>query len=79
MTEGLIIGLLAGLIAGWIMRGEGYGCLWNIVLGLIGGCVGGWLFEKLGIRWGGTIGTIGTAVVGAVVVIWLYNMIRGKK
>jgi uncharacterized membrane protein YeaQ/YmgE (transglycosylase-associated protein family) len=79
MIEGLIIGLVAGLIAGWIMRGEGYGCLWNIVLGLIGGSVGGWLFEKLGISWGGTIGTIGTAVVGAVVVIWLYNMIRGKK
>ena len=61
------------------MRGQGYGCLWNIVLGLLGGCFGGWLFEKLGITWGGTIGTIGTAVVGAIILIWAYNKISGKK
>ena len=79
MLHGLIVGLLAGLIAGWIMRGEGYGCLWNIVLGLVGGSVGGWLFEKLGISWGGDIGTIGTAVVGAIIVIWVFNFIRGKQ
>lgn len=79
MIEGIIVGLIAGAIAGWIMKGEGYGCLWDIVLGLIGGTVGGWLFEKLNISWGGTIGTIGTAVVGAVVVIWLFRVIRGKK
>ncbi len=78
MIEGIIVGLIAGAIAGWIMKGEGYGCLWDIVLGLIGGTVGGWLFEKLNISWGGTIGTIGTAVVGAVVVIWLFRVIRGK-
>lgn len=78
MIEGIIVGLIAGAIAGWIMKGEGYGCLWDIVLGLIGGTVGGWLFEKLDISWGGTIGTIGTAVVGAVVVIWLFRVIRGK-
>lgn len=78
MIEGIIVGLIAGAIAGWIMKGEGYGCLWDIVLGLIGGTVGGWLFEKLNISWGGTIGTIGTAVVGAVVVIWLFRVIRRK-
>lgn len=79
MIHGLIVGLIAGLIAGWIMRGQGYGCLWNIVLGLVGGCVGGWLFEKLGISWAGPFGSIGTAVVGAVVVIWVYQLIQGKK
>lgn len=79
MIAGLITGLVAGLIAGWIMRGQGYGCLWNIVLGLIGGSVGGWLFEQLGISWNGPAGSIGTAVVGAVVVIWAFQLIRGKR
>ncbi|MBQ7443931.1 MAG: GlsB/YeaQ/YmgE family stress response membrane protein [Bacteroidaceae bacterium] len=79
MVTGLITGLIAGLIAGWIMRGQGYGCLLNIVLGLIGGSVGGWLFEKLGISWDGPWGSIGTAVVGAVVVIWAYQFISCKR
>ena len=79
MIGGIIVGLIAGAIAGWIMRGEGYGCLWNIVLGLLGGTVGGWLFERLDITWQGTIGSIGTAVIGAVILIWLYRIITGNK
>lgn len=79
MIEGLIVGLIAGLIAGWIMRGKGYGFLWNILIGLIGGCFGGWLFGALGIAWGGILGTIGTAVVGAVILLWLFQKLCGKK
>ncbi len=51
----IVIGLLAGWIAGLISRGRGFGCLGNIVLGLIGAVLGGWIFSKLGIFGGGTI------------------------
>ncbi len=76
MIEGLIVGLLAGLIAGWLMKGEGYGFLKNLVLGLFGGCVGGWLFDLFNLEWNGTLGRIGTAVVGAVVIIWIARCLR---
>ncbi|MBP3830706.1 MAG: GlsB/YeaQ/YmgE family stress response membrane protein [Bacteroidaceae bacterium] len=79
MLYGLIVGLVAGLIAGWIMKGSGYGIIWDIIIGIIGGVFGSWLFEQLHITWGGTIGSIGTAVVGAVVLIWLFRLITGKK
>ena len=75
MLEGLIVGLIAGCIAGWIMRGEGYGFIKNLVLGLFGGCVGGWIFDLLGLEWGGMLGTIGTAVIGAVALIWIARRI----
>ena len=75
MLVGLIVGLIAGAIAGWIMRGEGYGFWKNLVLGLFGGCVGGWIFDLLGLQWNGLLGTIGTAVVGAVVIIWIARRI----
>src|SRR5258707_12225054 len=45
----LILGLLAGWLAGKISRGRGFGCITDIVLGLIGGVLGGWVFTKLGI------------------------------
>lgn len=81
MIKGIIIGIItgaiAGAIAGWVMRGEGYGFLKNLVLGLFGGCVGGLAFNALGIEWGGLLGSIGTAVVGAVALIWLARIIRG--
>ncbi len=75
MLEGLIVGLIAGAIAGWVMRGEGYGFIKNLVLGLFGGCVGGWIFDLLNVEWGGILGRIGTAVVGAVVLIWIARRI----
>ena len=69
MIAGIIVGIIAGAIAGWIMRGEGYGFWKNLVLGLFGGLVGGWIFDLLGLEWGGLLGEIGTAVVGAVALI----------
>jgi uncharacterized membrane protein YeaQ/YmgE (transglycosylase-associated protein family) len=77
MLAGIITGLIAGLIAGWIMKSS-HGILWDILLGVVGGFFGGWLFEQLNLSWGGWIGSVGTAVVGAVVLIWLFRLIRGK-
>ncbi len=71
----IIIGILAGFIANKIM-GKGGGLLWNLVLGVIGGFAGGFLFDLLNITWGGTIGQLGTAVVGAVVVLGIASFFR---
>lgn len=66
----LIIGGLAGWIAGHIMRGGGFGLLGNIGVGIVGAVIGGFLFGLLGLKAGGFIGSLVTAVVGAVVLLW---------
>ena len=55
----IVVGLIAGWLAGKVMRGGGYGVVIDIVLGILGGIVGGWVFGLLGI-WpgGGIIGSI---------------------
>ena len=77
---GLIIFLLIGAVAGWlagtIMKGGGFGLLGNIVVGIIGGLVGGYLFGMLGLVAGGIIGSIVTATVGAVVLLFLARLIK---
>ena len=49
----IVIGLIAGWLAGKIARGAGFGCITDIILGLVGSVLGGWLFMKLGIFSGG--------------------------
>src|SRR5438552_12671975 len=72
----LLIGLIAGWLAGQVMRGGGYGIVGDMIVGVIGAVIGGWLFGLLGIAAGGLIGSIITAFVGAVVLIWLLRLIR---
>lgn len=72
----IIIGCLAGFIAGKIMRGGGFGFWMNLLLGIIGGVVGGWTLSLFNISWGGTIGSLGTAVVGAVLLLWIASLFR---
>ena len=72
----VVIGCLAGFIAGKLMRGGGFGIIINLLLGIIGGAVGGWLFQQLGVSWGGLLGQLGTAVVGAVVVLFIASLFR---
>ncbi len=67
----VIIGLLAGWIAGVITRGRGFGCILNVVLGLIGAVIGGWIFTRLGIPAWGFLGGLAAATVGAVVLVAL--------
>jgi len=50
--------------------------LWNIIIGLIGGFIGGNVLSWFGVAWGGIIGSIVTAVIGAVILIWIVNLIR---
>jgi uncharacterized membrane protein YeaQ/YmgE (transglycosylase-associated protein family) len=73
----IIVGLIAGWLAGQVMKGGGYGILMDIVLGLVGGILGGWLFGSLGI-WpgGGVIGSILVSFVGAVILVALTRMLK---
>ena len=76
MISGIISGILAGYVASRLQKGEGSDCLVNLFLGIIGGLVGGWLFGLLGISAYGWIGELITAIVGAVVVLWLFAKLR---
>ena len=73
----IIIGLIAGWLAGVVGRGRGFGCLADIILGLIGAVVGGWIFTKLGIRAGGALGSLAAAFVGAVVLVAIARLFAG--
>jgi len=73
----IVVGLVAGWLAGVVMKGGGYGVLADIVLGMLGGIVGGWLFGVLGIFPGaGLVGSILVAFVGAVVLVWITRVIK---
>ena len=73
----LLLGCLAGFCAGKLMKGGGFGIIMNCVLGLFGGVVGGWLFSLLGIEGGGSLlGQLGTAIVGAVVILWIASFFK---
>ena len=72
----LIIGGVAGWLAGQFMKGRGYGLWMNILLGLVGGFVGSLVFGLLGLDATNTIGRIICATVGAVLVIVLARAVR---
>lgn len=75
----LIVGLVAGLLASFLMGGIGYGLLGDIIVGIIGAFVGGWLFSALGVAspFGGLAGTIFVAFIGAVVLLLVLRLLRG--
>jgi uncharacterized membrane protein YeaQ/YmgE (transglycosylase-associated protein family) len=73
----IIIGLIAGWLAGKISRGRGFGCLADIILGLIGALLGGWIFTKLGIFGGGFLFSLAAATVGAVVLVSVARLFGG--
>lgn len=75
----LIVGLIAGALAGFVMRGGGYGIVGDIVVGLIGAVVGGFLASLLGLGATGIIGTIIVAFLGACVFIALLRLFSGYR
>lgn len=72
----IIIGILAGFIAGKLMRGGGFGIIVNLIVGIIGAVLGGWIFGVLGIAAGGILGSLVTATVGAIVLLWIVSLFR---
>jgi uncharacterized membrane protein YeaQ/YmgE (transglycosylase-associated protein family) len=80
MVSGLIwwilVGLIAGFLAGKVMKGRGFGVVMDIVVGIAGAIVGGFVLGLLGIHAGGLIGSIVVAFVGAVILIWLVRQFK---
>jgi uncharacterized membrane protein YeaQ/YmgE (transglycosylase-associated protein family) len=75
----LVIGAIAGWLAGVIVEGAGFGLLWNIIIGIAGAFIAGALFPRLGLGLtlgGGIVGAIVTAKLGAVVLLLIVNLIQ---
>ena len=73
----ILVGLVAGWLAGILMKGGGFGVLGDIVVGIVGALIGGFLFSALGVSTGGgLLGAIIVATIGAVVLICLLRLIR---
>lgn len=75
----LLLGLASGWIANLIVKGSGSGLIVNLVVGLVGGVLGGWLFSFFGLVPAGTLGSLATSVIGAVVLLWISAAISHKK
>ena len=75
--EWIVVGMIAGWLAGLVMRGGGYGVIVDIILGILGGVLGGWIFGKLGV-WpaGGIIGSLIVAFVGAVILVAITRVLK---
>ncbi len=72
----LIVGLIAGWLAGVIMKGSGYGIVGDIVIGIIGALIGGHVLGWLGIVAYGFVGSLITALVGAIILIFIIRLIK---
>ena len=73
----IVVGLIAGWLAGKVMKGGGYGVLVDIILGILGGILGGWIFGLLGIWQGrGMIGSIVVAFIGAVILVAITRLLK---
>jgi uncharacterized membrane protein YeaQ/YmgE (transglycosylase-associated protein family) len=79
--QGLLVILVVGLIAGWLaghfVRGTGYGLIADICLGIVGALIGDWLFPRLGLHFGSSIlGDIISATLGAVLLLIVLRLVR---
>jgi uncharacterized membrane protein YeaQ/YmgE (transglycosylase-associated protein family) len=73
----LVIGGLAGWLAGLIVKGYGFGLIGNIVIGIVGALVAGWIFPMLGLGFGGGLfSSVIHATVGAVIVLFLVRLVK---
>lgn len=73
----ILVGAIAGWLAGLVVRGFGFGLVGNIIVGIVGAFLGGWLFGVLGFAIGaGIVNTIFTAFIGAVVLLLIVRVIK---
>jgi len=73
----IVVGVVAGFLAGRLMKGSGFGLFVNLLVGVAGAVLGGWLFGTLGISIGsGMIDTLITAFLGAVVLLFLIKLLK---
>src|SRR5712691_1309952 len=73
----LVVGAIAGWLAGLIVKGYGFGLIGNIVVGIVGAIIAGWLLPQIGfVVAGGTLATILNAVIGAVILLLVIGLLR---
>jgi uncharacterized membrane protein YeaQ/YmgE (transglycosylase-associated protein family) len=73
----IVVGAIAGWLAGKIVQGFGFGLIWNIVIGIVGAFIGVWLLTRLGVvPFAGFVGSIVNATIGAVVLLFIIGLIR---
>jgi uncharacterized membrane protein YeaQ/YmgE (transglycosylase-associated protein family) len=73
----LIIGLVAGWLAGVLVKGGGFGLIGDLVVGVIGAFIGGYIFSALGVSsGGGMVGAIIVATIGAVVLLFMVRLLK---
>lgn len=72
----IVIGILAGWLAGKIMRGRGFGVLIDLFVGIIGSVLGGFIFGLLGLHASGLIGQLVVATAGAVFLLYLVRLLK---
>ena len=73
----IIVGIVAGFLAGKVMKGKGFGLIINLLVGVGGAILGGWLFGQFGTSIGtGLISTLITAFIGAVVLLFIINLLK---
>jgi uncharacterized membrane protein YeaQ/YmgE (transglycosylase-associated protein family) len=72
----LVIGVVAGFLAGKIMRGAGYGLVGDLIVGVIGSFIGVWVFGLLGIATGGILGLLVASVVGALLLLYVLRLVK---
>lgn len=75
----ILIGMLAGYLGSLIIKGHGMGLLRNLLVGIIGSVLGGWVFGLMGLSAHGKIGSLITAVVGAVILLWIVSLFNKPK
>ena len=81
-VESLLVFLLIGVIAGWLagqfMRGTGFGIVGDLIVGVLGAVIGGWLLPRLGVHLGaGILAAILNATIGAIVLLLVVSLVRG--
>ena len=73
----LVVGLVAGWLAGVLVKGGGFGVIGDLVVGVIGAFLGGWLFSTLGASaGGGLLGSIIVATIGAIVLLFIVRLVK---
>jgi uncharacterized membrane protein YeaQ/YmgE (transglycosylase-associated protein family) len=79
----IVVGLIAGWLAGLVMKGRGYGCIGDIIVGVVGGLLGGWLasylFHFTDVVNGINVESIVVAFIGAVVLLIILRLVSGKR
>lgn len=79
----IVVGLIAGWLAGLVMKGRGYGCIGDIIVGVVGGLLGGWLasylFHLTDAVNGINVESIVVAFIGAVVLLIILRLVSGKR